>query len=107
MDGLMKQADMYLRLGDMEIMAKLDHLRELEEAKDDPEPKPLLQPSTPMYTFVPMVHLPDDAEFAKKMKFHVLPPQLFKINTIFSWNTMFLNRMIVIITNYVSKKGFV
>jgi hypothetical protein len=47
MDVLMKEAEMYLHLGEkekaIELMVKAEHLCQLEQAKDDPEPKPLLQ----------------------------------------------------------------
>jgi hypothetical protein len=83
MDGLMKQADMYFSLGEkekaMEIMAKLDCLRELGEPKDDSEPRTLLQLYTPkhqcmclccLFNCLMMLRL-----LTKKMKFHILPPQ--------------------------------
>jgi hypothetical protein len=59
----------------MEMMAKADNLCQLEEEKEDPQPKPLSRLSTPLlrtntpnlptYTSVPVVQLPDEAVYAE------------------------------------------
>jgi hypothetical protein len=80
MEMLMKEAEMYFRFGEkdkaLEIMAKVEHLCQLEEGKEDPMPKPLSHASTPlpqtntpdlpMYMFVPVVQWPDDVVYAQE-----------------------------------------
>jgi hypothetical protein len=80
MEMLMKDAEMYFRFGEkddaLEIMAKVEHLHQLEEGKEDPKPKPLSRVSTPLqqmntpdlptFTFVPVVQLLDDAVYAEE-----------------------------------------
>jgi hypothetical protein len=74
MEMLMKEAEMYFRFGEkdkaLEIMAKVEHVLQQEDGKEDATPKPLSRAPTPLartntpdlptYTFVPVVQLPDD-----------------------------------------------
>jgi hypothetical protein len=79
MEMLMKEAEMYFcfRKKDnaMEIMAKVEHVRQQEEGKEEPKPKPLSRVTTPLlwtstpdlptYTFVPVVQLLDDVVYGE------------------------------------------
>jgi hypothetical protein len=89
MEMLMKEDEMYFRFGEkekaLEIMAKVEHVRQQEDGKEDATSKPLSRAPTPLartntpdlprtptpiartntpdlpsYTFVPVVQLPDD-----------------------------------------------
>jgi hypothetical protein len=89
MEMLMKEAEMYFRFGEKEkalvIMAKVEHVCQQEDGKEDAMPKPLSRaptplartntpnlprtptpiartntPNLPLYTFVPVVQLQDD-----------------------------------------------
>jgi hypothetical protein len=52
MEMLMKEAEMYFRFGEkdkaLEIMAKVERVRQQEDGKEDPTPKPLSCAPTPL-----------------------------------------------------------